>query len=254
MIYRRCTPLVFFDRFGSHLMSINEPLPELTNSGIHAVQAVLGLGNIGSEAALQVMEGKAILFKSFAGIDGVPIVVNSHDARDIINTAKAIAPTFGGVNLEDIAAPTCFVVEDGLQDIGIPVFHDDQHGTAIVLLAALQNASKVIGKPLTEMRVVVNGAGAAGIAIAGLLWCVGWQPARAGRYCLDGSRSHHLGDGKPTPEIMPDVAKRAGAVNEVSTDRILPVPLDKEVATTVAEAVARAAVDDGRIESRGDPR
>jgi len=135
--------------------------------------AVLGLGNIGPEAALPVMEGKAILLKEFAEIDGVPIVLNSHTPDDIIHVVKAIAPTFGGINLEDIKAPKCFEIEEALQDIGIPVFHDDQHGTAIVLLAALINASRLTGKPLEEMRVVINGAGAAGTAIAKLLCCIG---------------------------------------------------------------------------------
>ena len=138
--------------------------------------AVLGLGNIGPEGALPVMEGKAVLFKTFAGIDGVPIVVDAHDARDIITAIKTIAPTFGGINLEDITAPKSFVIEEALQDIGIPVFHDDQHGTAIVLLAALQNASLILGKPLEMMQVVINGAGAAGTAIAKLLRCVGHDP------------------------------------------------------------------------------
>lgn len=139
--------------------------------------AVLGLGNIGPLAALPVMEGKAILFKSFADIDGVPLVVDSQDTEEIITMVKTVAPTFGGINLEDITAPKCFEIENALQDIGIPVFHDDQHGTAIVLLAALMNASKVVGKPLEEMKVVINGAGAAGTAIARLLRCVGHDPA-----------------------------------------------------------------------------
>jgi len=138
--------------------------------------AVLGLGNIGARAALPVMEGKAILFKAFADIDGVPLVVDTQNSAEIIATVRAIAPTFGGINLEDIAAPACFEVEDALQDLGIPVFHDDQHGTAIVLLAALINASQVTGKPLEQMKVVINGAGAAGSAIAKLLRCVGHDP------------------------------------------------------------------------------
>ncbi len=138
--------------------------------------AVLGLGDIGPEAAIPVMEGKAILFKKFAGINGVPVVINAHTSEDIITTVKTIAPTFGGINLEDIKAPKCFEIEKALQDIGIPVFHDDQHGTAIVLLAALINAGKVIGKPVEEMKIVVNGAGAAGTAIARLLRCVGHDP------------------------------------------------------------------------------
>ncbi|MGB0580516.1 MAG: NAD(P)-dependent malic enzyme [Limisphaerales bacterium] len=138
--------------------------------------AVLGLGNIGPSAAIPVMEGKAMLFKEFAGIDAWPICLDTQDASEIIETVRRIAPVFGGVNLEDIAAPKCFAVEDALQDLGIPVFHDDQHGTAIVLLAALMNASKVTGRPLTEMSVVINGAGAAGTAIAKLLRCVGHDP------------------------------------------------------------------------------
>ena len=138
--------------------------------------AVLGLGDIGPEGALPVMEGKAILFKEFAGIDGVPLVVDAHSAEDLITTIKTIAPTFGGINIEDIAAPKCFIIEQALQDIGIPVFHDDQHGTAIVLLAALLNAAKVVKKNLVDMRVVINGAGAAGTAIAQLLRCVGDSP------------------------------------------------------------------------------
>ncbi|MGB0678506.1 MAG: NAD(P)-dependent malic enzyme [Polyangiales bacterium] len=138
--------------------------------------AVLGLGNIGPCGALPVMEGKAVLFKEFADIDGVPLVVDAHSAADIIAVAKAVAPSFGGINLEDIAAPKCFEVEEALQDIGIPVFHDDQHGTAVVLLAALINACKLTGKKITDLNVVINGAGAAGTAIAKLLKCVGQSP------------------------------------------------------------------------------
>lgn len=138
--------------------------------------AVLGLGNIGPSAAIPVMEGKAMLFKQFAGIDAWPICLDTQDTDEIIETVRRIAPVFGGVNLEDIGAPKCFEVEDALQDLGIPVFHDDQHGTAIVLLAALINSAKVLGRPLDEMRVVINGAGAAGTAIAKLLRCVGHDP------------------------------------------------------------------------------
>ena len=131
--------------------------------------AVLGLGNIGAAAAIPVMEGKAMLFKKFAGIDAFPICLASQDADEIIRTVRNIAPVFGGINLEDISAPHCFIVERELQDLGIPVFHDDQHGTAVVVLAALINAAKVVNKKLNDMRVVVNGAGAAGISIARLL-------------------------------------------------------------------------------------
>lgn len=139
--------------------------------------AVLGLGNIGPLAAIPVMEGKAILFKEFAGIDGWPLCLDTTDTEEIIRTVRNIAPVFGGVNLEDISAPRCFEIERRLQDLGIPVFHDDQHGTAIVLLAGLLNACRVLDRDPTELRVVINGAGAAGTAIARLLRCVGHDPA-----------------------------------------------------------------------------
>lgn len=136
--------------------------------------AVLGLGNIGPEAALPVMEGKAVLFKSFAGVDAFPICLNTTDVEKIIETVKLLEPTFGGVNLEDIAAPNCFVIEERLKkETNIPVFHDDQHGTAIVTAAGLVNALKLIGKKMTEIKVVANGAGAAGIAIIKLLHAFG---------------------------------------------------------------------------------
>lgn len=138
--------------------------------------AVLGLGNIGPYAAIPVMEGKAILFKEYADIDAFPITVKTQNSFEIINLVKNISPVFGGVNLEDIAAPRCFEIEDALQNIGIPVFHDDQHGTAIVLFAGLINSSKLVGKKLTDLKVVINGAGAAGTAIANLLLCVGYDP------------------------------------------------------------------------------
>ncbi|MFJ5758295.1 NADP-dependent malic enzyme [Neobacillus sp. NPDC093182] len=136
--------------------------------------AVLGLGNIGPEAALPVMEGKAVLFKSFAGVDAFPICLNTTDVEKIIETVKLLEPTFGGVNLEDIAAPNCFVIEERLKkEANIPVFHDDQHGTAIVTAAGLVNALKLIDKKMSEIKVVANGAGAAGIAIIKLLHSYG---------------------------------------------------------------------------------
>jgi malate dehydrogenase (oxaloacetate-decarboxylating) len=138
--------------------------------------AVLGLGNLGAEAALPVMEGKAMLFKEFAGVDAFPICLATQDTEAIIETVKYIAPVFGGVNLEDIAAPRCFDIEKRLrEELDIPVFHDDQHGTAIVSLAALINALKVVQKPLEEVRIVMNGAGAAGIAVARLFCQAGAQ-------------------------------------------------------------------------------
>ncbi|MCV2522184.1 Malate dehydrogenase (oxaloacetate-decarboxylating) [Bacillus velezensis] len=136
--------------------------------------AVLGLGNIGPEASLPVMEGKAVLFKSFAGVDAFPIALDTNDVDKIIDTVKLLAPTFGGVNLEDIAAPNCFIIEERLKkETNIPVFHDDQHGTAIVTVAGLVNALKLSGKSMSSIKVVANGAGAAGIAIIKLLYHFG---------------------------------------------------------------------------------
>lgn len=137
--------------------------------------AVLGLGNIGAEASIPVMEGKALLFKEYADINAWPICLDTQDTEEIIETVRRIAPVFGGINLEDISAPRCFEVENRLQDLGIPVFHDDQHGTAIVLLAALINACRVLDRELSDVKVVINGAGAAGTAITKLLRCIGQE-------------------------------------------------------------------------------
>jgi len=132
--------------------------------------AVLGLGDIGAAAALPVMEGKAILFKEFAGIDAIPICIDSQKVEDIVNTVVLISPGLGGINLEDISSPRCFQIEEALKkQLKIPVFHDDQHGTAVVVLAGLINALKLVGKKLSQVRIVVNGAGAAGIAIVRFL-------------------------------------------------------------------------------------
>ncbi|MFF4649777.1 NADP-dependent malic enzyme [Streptacidiphilus sp. ASG 303] len=132
--------------------------------------AVLGLGDIGPEASLPVMEGKAILFKQFGGVDAVPLALACTDVDELVETVARLAPSFGGINLEDISAPRCFEVERRLQErLDIPVFHDDQHGTAIVTLAALWNAAKVTGREIGELRAVISGAGAAGVAIAKIL-------------------------------------------------------------------------------------
>lgn len=228
--------------------------------------AVLGLGDIGPRGSMPVMEGKALLFKHFAGIDSVPITVDVHSADEIVNVVKAIAPSFGAINLEDIAAPKCFEIEERLKaELDIPVFHDDQHGTAVVVLAGLINAMKVTGKTLVDCKVVTIGAGAAGTAIIKLLhnYGVGSIVAVDSRGIISDSRDD-LNDEKkallpyldtstagtlddaitgadvfigvskpglltqdmvrkmaprpiifalanPTPEIMPDVAKAAGA-------------------------------------------
>ncbi|MGW3204677.1 NAD(P)-dependent malic enzyme [Streptomyces sp. NPDC001135] len=153
--------------------------PELVNdytwkSSVVAVvtdgTAVLGLGDIGPQASLPVMEGKAILFKQFGGVDAVPIALDCTDVDDIVETVVRLAPSFGGVNLEDISAPRCFEIERRLQErLDIPVFHDDQHGTAVVTLAALRNAARLSGREIGQLRAVISGAGAAGVAIAKML-------------------------------------------------------------------------------------
>ena len=138
--------------------------------------AVLGLGNIGPYAAMPVMEGKCVLFKEFGGINAVPICLDTQDTEEIIKAVTYLAPAFGGINLEDISAPRCFEIEERLKEtLSIPVFHDDQHGTAIVVLAGIINALKVVGKKKENCQVVVNGAGSAGIAITRLLLAYGLQ-------------------------------------------------------------------------------
>ncbi|HCB92295.1 MAG TPA: NAD-dependent malic enzyme [Selenomonas sp.] len=230
--------------------------------------AVLGLGNIGAGAGLPVMEGKSILFKGFAGVDAVPICLDSQNVDDIVKTIRMMAPSFGGINLEDIKAPECFDIENALKDtVDIPVFHDDQHGTAIVVASALINALRLVGKEFGNVKIVVNGAGAAGMAITRLLQRMGAKDiilcdsrgaiydgrpqgmnpykddiaaitngeheqgqlgdvirgadvfvgvSKAGLLTEDMVRSMNhdaiiLAMANPTPEIMPDLAKRAGA-------------------------------------------
>ena len=156
-----------------------EDLYKYTNKGntvavISDGSAVLGLGNIGADAAVPVMDGKSLLFKEFAGLDAVPICIQSQDPDEVVNIAANIASTFGGINLEDISAPRCFEIEEKLQArLDIPVFHDDQHGTAVVVSAAVINAVKLAGKKLGEMKVAMNGAGAAGTAISTMLSTLG---------------------------------------------------------------------------------
>jgi malate dehydrogenase (oxaloacetate-decarboxylating) len=315
--------------------------------------AVLGLGDIGPMAGMPVMEGKAILFKEFADVDAFPILVDTKDVDEIVNAVKLIAPTFGGINLEDIGAPRCFEVEEKLKKVvDIPVFHDDQHGTAIVVLAGVINALKVVDKQIKDVKVVINGAGAAGTAISKLLLTAGVKNLIAvdkvgilyrGMEKIDDAKEAlaeitnpdnikgGLADAlvgadvfigvsapgivsqdmvrsmnkdaiifamaNPTPEIMPDEAKAAGArvvgtgrsdypnqvnnvlafpgifrgaldvrakeINEemklaaayaiadyikdedLNENNVIPSALDKNVATKVAEAIAKAARDSG---------
>ena len=168
--------------------------------------AVLGLGNIGPKAGLPVMEGKAVLFKQMAGVDAFPICLDTTDVDEIVKIVTALAPTFGGINLEDIAAPRCFEVERRLiETLDIPVFHDDQHGTAIVVLAALTNALKLTGKPIEGIKAVINGAGAAGTAIANLLLSAGLQNV----IIMDRTGSLCRGD----PRLNPAKAEIAARTN-----------------------------------------
>ncbi len=153
-----------------HDLTIKKNMVAIVTDGT----AVLGLGDIGPEAALPVMEGKALLFKHFAGVDGFPICLDVSSADEIVETVCRIAPTFGGINLEDIAAPDCFEIEERLKErLDIPVFHDDQHGTAVVVLAALENALEIVGKRMDELSVVIAGVGAAGVAISKILMQAG---------------------------------------------------------------------------------
>ena len=156
--------------------------------------AVLGLGNIGAAAGLPVMEGKCVLFKEFAGVDAVPLVIDADTVEEVVQFCKAVAPTFGGINLEDIKSPECFEIEDRLRaELDIPVFHDDQHGTAIVVIAALTNALRLVGKSFDNVKVVLNGAGAAGTAIIKMLMTAGVKDIVAldskGVIANDGSRT-----------------------------------------------------------------
>ena len=158
------------DKRRAHDLTIKKNTVAIVSDGT----AVLGLGDIGPEAAMPVMEGKALLFKHFAGVDGFPICLDVSSADEIVETVQRIAPVFGGINLEDIAAPECFEVEERLKDLlDIPVFHDDQHGTAVVTLAALENALKIVGKKMADLRVVIAGVGAAGVAISKILMQAG---------------------------------------------------------------------------------
>ena len=172
----------------------------LTNRGnsvavVSDGSAVLGLGNVGPEAALAVMEGKSILFKGLADIDAFPICLGTQDNASIIQTVRNLAPTFGGINLEDIAAPRCFEIEEALQDLGIPVFHDDQHGTSIVALASIINALSVVDKRIDQVKIVFSGAGAGGIASTKLLLDYGAKNI----VLVDSQGIIHRGRGDLTP-------------------------------------------------------
>ncbi|MGG3999967.1 MULTISPECIES: NADP-dependent malic enzyme [Anoxybacillus] len=209
--------------------------------------AVLGLGNIGAEAALPVMEGKAVLFKSFAGVDAFPICLNTSDAEQIIQTVKLLEPTFGGINLEDIAAPHCFIIEERLkQELNIPVFHDDQHGTAIVTVAGLVNALKLVNKKIEDIRVVINGAGAAGIAIIKLLRCYGVKHMIMcdSKGAIYEGRPYGMNDIKHEIAQWTNVEKKSGTLQEVivGADVFIGVSVAGALTASMIETMNRDAI------------
>ena len=209
--------------------------------------AVLGLGDIGPEAGMPVMEGKCVLFKQFGGVDAFPLCVKSHDVDEIVRTIQLISGSFGGVNLEDISAPRCFEIEQKLKECcDIPIFHDDQHGTAVITLAGLTNALKVVGKRLDEVRIVMNGAGAAAIAIAKLLLAAG---AKDVTLC---DRSGAIYEGResgmnPVKEEMARVTnreKRQGSLADmlVGADVFIGVSAPGAVTTEMVKTMNKDAV------------
>ena len=180
--------------------------------------AVLGLGDIGPEAGMPVMEGKCVLFKAFGGVDAIPLCIRSHDVDEIVNTVRLLAGSFGGVNLEDISAPRCFEIERRLKECcDIPIFHDDQHGTAVITLAGLTNALKLVGKKLPEVRIVLNGAGAAATAISKLLITAGAVDVtlcdRSG--AIWNGRSEHMNPAKDEIAAITNPQRRKGSLEEV---------------------------------------
>jgi malate dehydrogenase (oxaloacetate-decarboxylating) len=215
--------------------------------------AVLGLGNIGASAAMPVMEGKAVLFKSFAGVDAWPLCINAPDADSVVEFVKMVAPTFGGINLEDIAAPLCFEIEERLkQELSIPVFHDDQHGTAIVTLAAMINAVKIAGKSLHDVRCIVSGAGAAGIATVKLLLSCG---VRHVVMCDTKGAIHegrdHLNTVKDWVAKNTNYERQSGTLAEVLRDA--DVFIGVSVAGTVTEEMVKSMAENPIILAMANP-
>ena len=209
--------------------------------------AVLGLGDIGPEAGMPVMEGKCVLFKAFCGVDAIPLCVRSHDVDEIVNTVALLAGSFGGVNLEDIAAPRCFEIERKLKErCDIPIFHDDQHGTAVITLAGLTNALKVVGKKLEDVKIVFNGAGAAAIAIVKLLLSAGAKNItlcdRKG--AIYAGRTEGMNAVKEEIAQVTNPAKQAGSLADVlvGADVFIGVSAPGAVTTEMVKTMAKDAV------------
>ena len=209
--------------------------------------AVLGLGDIGPEAGMPVMEGKCVLFKAFGDVDAIPLCVKSHDVDEIVNTVYLLSGSFGGVNLEDIAAPRCFEIERKLKEkCDIPIFHDDQHGTAIITLAGLWNALKVVGKQLEDVKIVINGAGAAAISITRLLLTAGAKHVtlcdRKG--ALYAGRTEGMNWIKEEIAQMTNLEKKAGSLADVlaGADVFIGVSAPNAVTTDMVKTMAKDAV------------
>lgn len=216
--------------------------------------AVLGLGNIGAEASIPVMEGKAVLFKSFAGINGVPIALDTTDTDEIVNTVKLLQPNYGGINLEDISAPRCFEIEETLKkETNIPVFHDDQHGTAIVTMAGLINALRIVDKDLSDIKVVLNGAGAAGIAIVKLLYSYGVRDMIMcdSKGAIYEGRQHGMNDTKAYVANWTNKDKIDGSLEEVIKDA--DVFIGVSVADLLTKYMVKSMAEDPIIFAMANP-
>ncbi|MCH4419544.1 NAD(P)-dependent malic enzyme [Staphylococcus haemolyticus] len=216
--------------------------------------AVLGLGNIGASASIPVMEGKAVLFKSFAGINGVPIALDTKDTEEIIRTVKLISPNYEGINLEDISAPRCFEIEDRLKkETNIPVFHDDQHGTAIVTMAGLINALRIVDKDLSDIKVVLNGAGAAGIAIVKLLDSYGVRNMIMcdSKGAIFEGRSYGMNDTKDYVAKFTNKDKIEGSLQDVIKDA--DVFIGVSVANLLSKDMVKSMADDAIIFAMANP-
>ena len=216
--------------------------------------AVLGLGNIGASASIPVMEGKAVLFKSFAGINGVPIALDTKDTEEIIRTVKLISPNYGGINLEDISAPRCFEIENRLKkETNIPVFHDDQHGTAIVTMAGLINALRIVDKDLSDIKVVLNGAGAAGIAIVKLLDSYGVRNMIMcdSRGAIFEGRPYGMNDTKDYVAKFTNKDKIEGSLQDVIKDA--DVFIGVSVANLLSKDMVKSMADDAIIFAMANP-
>ena len=216
--------------------------------------AVLGLGNIGASASIPVMEGKAVLFKSFAGINGVPIALDTKDTEEIIRTVKLISPNYGGINLEDISAPRCFEIEDRLKkETNIPVFHDDQHGTAIVTMAGLINALRIVDKDLSDIKVVLNGAGAAGIAIVKLLDSYGVRNMIMcdSKGAIFEGRPYGMNDTKDYVAKFTNKDKIEGSLQDVIKDA--DVFIGVSVANLLSKDMVKSMADDAIIFAMANP-